>query len=124
MNKRIIHISYLLFSLANCEKIIKNIDIPSCRNCIHFKPMYYNDFLSPLNRCTNLGEKNIITDEIEYDFADTCRKNEEKCGNKGKYFEEEKNIELKILKHSIIRNIPIGITLSLIFFPFGHLFFQ
>jgi len=117
-------ILYLLFSLVNGEPIIKNINIPSCRNCIYYKPANYNnDFTSSLNRCKQFGEKDIVTNEIKYDFADMCRQNEEKCGKKGKYFEEEKNIDLKILKHSIVSNLPIGISLSLVFLPFINIIY-
>ena len=34
------NILYLLFSIINSKKIISNINIPSCINCIHFKPSY------------------------------------------------------------------------------------
>ena len=98
---------YLFLSLlqVSSEKIIKNINIPSCRNCIHYKPFQYNsDFTSRSSKCEKFGEKDIITNEITYDYADSCRKDSSKCGNEGKYFEEEKNIDLKILKHSIVSN--------------------
>ena len=98
-------ILYLLFFIVNGEKIIKNNNIPSCRNCIHFKPNIYSEFKSSSNRCEKFGEKNIITDEIQYDFADLCRKDKDKCGKEGKYFEMEENVDLKILKHNIIKNI-------------------
>jgi len=39
-------LSYFYFYSVNSEKIIKNINIPSCRNCIYYKPsMYENDFM-------------------------------------------------------------------------------
>ncbi len=99
---------YLLFSLVNSNKIIKNINVPSCKNCIHYKPKLLDqDFTSTFNKCEKFGEKDIITDKITYKFADSCRNDETKCGFEGKYFEEEKNITLKILKHKIISNIPI-----------------
>jgi len=108
---------YLLFSLVNSEKIIKNINIPSCKNCIHFQPSIYNkDFTSSLNRCIKFGNKNIISDEISYDFADLCRNDELKCGYEGKYFEEEKNINLKILKHSLLTNLPNFFIITLFSF--------
>ena len=77
---------YLLFAIVNSEQIIKNINIPSCRNCIHYKPSYYtSDFTASFNKCDKFGDKNIITNKISYDYADMCRSNEDKCGNKGKY---------------------------------------
>jgi len=105
---------YLLLSLSASNKIIKNIDIPSCRNCIHYKPTAYNDFSSRLNRCEKFGSKDIITDEITYDFVDFCRDDETRCGKNGKYFEEEKNIDWKIIKHKITSNYIQGITLAIL----------
>ena len=100
-------ILYLLFTIINSEKIIKNINIPSCRSCIHYKPSYSStDFTSSYNKCDKFGEKNIVTNEISYDFAESCRYNENKCGHEGKYFELEKNIELKIFNHQIKSRIP------------------
>ena len=117
------HVLYLLFPLVNCEIFIKNLNIPSCRNCIYYKPSSYNnDFTSSLNRCTKFGEKNIVSNEIKYEFADLCRQKQEKCGNNGKYFEEEKNIDLKILKHSIVSNLPISILFSILFASYICLF--
>jgi len=105
---------YLLLSLSASDKIIKNIDIPSCRNCIHYKPASYNDFSSRLNRCEKFGSKDIITDKITYDFVDSCRDDESRCGKTGKYFEEEKNIDLKIIKHKIASNYFQGIMLAIV----------
>ena len=93
-------ILYLLFIFVNSEKIIKNINIPACKNCIHYKPSYFTtDFTETFNKCDKFGNKNIITNEISYDFADMCRNDENKCGYEGKYFEQEKNIKLKIFTH-------------------------
>ena len=105
---------YLLLSLSASDKIIKNIDIPSCRNCIHYKPAFFNDFSSRLNRCEKFGSKDIITDEITYDFVDSCRDDESRCGKNGKYFEEEKNIDWKIIKHKITSNYIQGTTLAIL----------
>jgi hypothetical protein len=103
-----------LFTLVSSEKIIKNINIPSCRNCVHYKPSYYTtDFTASSNTCDKFGVKNIITNKISYDYADMCRNNENKCGNEGKYFEKEKNVELKIFTHQIISSIPNILLLSI-----------
>jgi hypothetical protein len=103
-----------LYTLVSSEKIIKNINIPSCRNCVHYKPSYSTtDFTGSFNKCHKFGNKNIITNKISYDYADMCRNNENKCGNEGKYFEEEKNVELKIFTHQIISNIPNILLLSI-----------
>jgi hypothetical protein len=97
-------IRYLLLASANCNKIIQNINIPACRNCIHYIPPTYTNFESTLSKCGKYGNKNIITDEITYDFASSCRNDEKKCGIEGKDFEEEENIQLKIINHSLQQN--------------------
>ena len=86
--------------------IIKNSNIPSCKNCIHFEPYLYN--IDDLSRCNKFGEKNIITDEIKKDYTDSCRKDEKKCGFDGKYFEKETdiNLRLKFIKNYWKRNSP------------------
>ena len=99
-------IIYLLLSLVNCEKIIRNVNFPACKNCIHYKPTAYTTFASELNKCEKFGDKNINTDEISYDYADTCREDETKCGIEGKYFEKEKNMNMKIAKHKMTRAEP------------------
>jgi hypothetical protein len=101
---------YLLLQLIQCKEtnsIIKNINTPACRNCIYYQPIISSDdFTSSLNKCKKFGSKDIITDEIKYDYADFCRKDENKCGIEGKYFIEEKNINLKILKHKLVSSLP------------------
>jgi hypothetical protein len=98
---------YLLLTLVNCEKFIRNANIPSCKNCIYFKPNVYNtDFTSSSSECTKFGNKDILTDKISFDYADRCRSDKTKCGEEGKYFEAEKNINLKIFKHKFVSNIP------------------
>jgi hypothetical protein len=78
----------LTSGLSMCsDKIIKNINVPSCKNCIYYKPrMFDSDFTSTLNICEKFGNKNIITDKITYDYADLCRQSDTKCGEEGKYF--------------------------------------
>ena len=96
-------ISYLLLCASNTDKIIKNMHIPACRNCVFYKSDPSSiQFASTFNRCEKFGEKNIVTNEIRYDYADLCRTNESKCGQKGLHFKEENNIVGKIIKHKIL----------------------
>jgi hypothetical protein len=97
-------LSLLAFSTKG-DKIIKNAHIPACRNCINYKPSTIG-FTDSLSRCEKFGVKNIVTNEIRYDFAESCRTDESKCGLQGKYFEEEPNIDLKVAKHYIREKIP------------------
>ena len=102
-------------TIATSEKIIKNIHLPSCKNCKFYKPSYFNgDFASYSNKCVKFGEKNIFTDEITYDYASISRNNENKCGEEGKYFEPERNIDLKIFKHKMITSLPNTLALFLL----------
>jgi len=104
---KFLYLFYLFPYLFQCEKIIKNLNFPACRNCIHYNPSpYNNDFTSTLNTCNNFGTKDIITDKITYDYADSCRNDESKCGKEGKYFKYEPDIDMKILKYSLFKNIP------------------
>ena len=97
--------SFILLSLFQNRQMIRNVDLPSCKNCKHFMPSSYtSDFTSSFAKCNKFGDKNIINDEITYDYVELCRSDENKCGHEGKYFEKEKNIKLKILKHLIIKN--------------------
>jgi hypothetical protein len=66
-----------------------------------------NDFTYSLNKCNKFGSKDIITDEISYDFASSCRNDENKCGYEGKYFIQEKNINFKIFIHNLINKSPL-----------------
>ena len=98
---------YLLLCFVNSEKFIKNINNNSCRNCIHYKPNLLDiDFTSKLSNCQKFGDKDIIKNKITYDYADLCRNDESKCGQKGKYFEKEENINYKILKHKLLSSSP------------------
>jgi hypothetical protein len=100
--------------LANSEKIIRNGNIPSCRNCKYYKPEYYSDFISTINKCEKTGVKDIYTDKIIYDYADLSRKDEKLCGFKGRYVEEEKYANLKVFKYELIKNIPYFAIFTLV----------
>lgn len=106
-----IYLLYLLPILVNCEKMIKNINLPACKNCIHYQVSNNEEFISSLNKCGIFGDKNIVTDKITHDFADYCRNDESKCGKEGKYFVEEPNINMKIWKHSFVKNMPNNLLL-------------
>ena len=107
------YMNLLLLFAANSEKIIKNINIPSCRNCVHYKPGMYNiDFTSTYGKCEKFGEKDVITDKITYNYVTTCRRFDSMCGEEGKYFEEEPNVNAKILIHKFTYFIAIILPVS------------
>ena len=39
-------------------------------------------------KCLSFGEKNVVSGEVSYEYAELCRNNESKCGIKGKYFKD------------------------------------
>jgi hypothetical protein len=95
-------------NIIRSEKIIRNSNIPSCKNCKYYKPEFYSDsFVSKINKCEKTGTKDINTDVINYDYADLSRKDESLCGFKGRYFEQEKRMNLKILKFLVVKNLPV-----------------
>jgi len=102
--------------MINSENLIKNINIPSCKNCIHFKPYVNTDYYNELSKCQKFGKKDIISGKINYDYADNCRKDENKCGNEAKYFVKDDNVDIKYIYYAIIANLPIGIITILIFY--------
>jgi len=72
------------------EKIfIRNTLLPICSKCVHFIEHTNNYPYDPIpsdekhGRCKKFGEMNLITGEIEYDFAKNCRSNTTKCGDFG-----------------------------------------
>jgi len=98
---------FLFFSLYLVgAKQIRNINVPSCRNCIYYKPQIFFEFSSQYSKCDFFGSKDINTNYISYDYANLVREDEKKCGIEGKYFEQGENIEMKIILHNFINNNP------------------
>ena len=72
---------------------IRNGDYPLCKECIYYRPSLF-DLISgeKFGRCTKYGTKEVVAGFISYEYADLCRKNEEKCGLKGKDFFAKPNL--------------------------------
>ena len=74
---------------------IKNANFKSCVNCINFieeKTNYPyeelpNDKL--YGQCKKFGTQDLVTGEIENEFAILCRSDNTKCGISAKYFEKK-----------------------------------
>ena len=75
---------------------------------------YNSNFNSPFHNCEKFGEKNILTGDIEYNSASYCRKDEEKCGKQGKYFEQEPNLKFKMFKHFAVSSLPNVLSLIIL----------
>jgi hypothetical protein len=97
--------SLLKSSSIVSHQFIKNANVPSCKDCIHRIP-YYGNYESSLNKCSKFGEKNIISNEVFYSYADTCRGDENRCGFNGRYFKEDKDVHFKIMKYHAVNNLP------------------
>ena len=76
---------FILFFLSLVSATIKNSQVPLCKNCIHYRP---NPFTSSMSKCSQFGNKDVVTGKIKYDYADLSRIYEDKCGLEGKYFNE------------------------------------
>jgi len=90
---------YILNFLLALPLFIKNNDLPCCVNCIHFIEHKNNYPYDPipdnnLGKCKLFGTKNIVTCEIDNEYASACREDKNKCGQGGKYFQEKDNFEL------------------------------
>lgn len=72
---------------------IKNGNFPLCINCMYFIKDTSNYPYDPppndklFGRCKMFGEQNMVTGELEYDYAATSRIRENKCGTSGQFFE-------------------------------------
>ena len=80
----------LSFPLSPLSSEIKNAYIPPCVHCIHHK--------TENNECMRYGVKDIVTAEVIYEDARDCRRDENKCGYNGLYFEPLSNLKFKMLE--------------------------
>lgn len=89
---------FLLMLLGNFVKkdnlFIKNENNNICINCIHyiervkFEP--YNCYINEnLPQCKKFKTMNIVTGEIDYELAITCRNNIDKCNINSIFFEKK-----------------------------------
>jgi hypothetical protein len=74
---------------------IKNTNFKSCVNCINFIEEKHNYPYEELpndklyGQCKKFGTQDLVTGQIENDFAVLSRSNDKKCGIIGKYFEQK-----------------------------------
>lgn len=80
-------IVYVFIFLYSISAKILNLNLPSCKNCVHF--ILHKELTPLLSTCKKYGTKNLITDIIRYEYADMCRYDNTKCGKNGKDFEEK-----------------------------------
>lgn len=109
----------LFLCLLGPHRLIKNVNIPACRHCVHFSPDGYP-------KCALFGEKDIVTNEIDYSWAETCRQDETKCGKKGAFFEKDETlgIYLKHFRHPIYIYIFKGFIFNMLIIIFLNIINQ
>lgn len=102
-------ISLLLHGMCLSNNKIKNFDNPSCKNCVNF----IHDGSYEFGKCKLFGDKNLVTNEINNDYANRCRDSEDKCGVTGKYF--QRMDDLLVLLRDIKNNrwLPLILFISL-----------
>jgi|LauGreDrversion4_2_1035121.scaffolds.fasta_scaffold51892_2 hypothetical protein len=98
--------------LAVASATINNYQVPLCQNCVHYRP---NIFSPSLSKCSQFGDKNVITGEIKYDYADLSRMSQDKCGLEGKQFNETSLI-IQEIQQAFIHKIPTNFLIALFFF--------
>lgn len=78
------------------DRFILNKDKPICKNCAYYIPYKFPKITEDsikIAKCVKFGRKDLISGKIKYDHVDVCRKDENRCGEYGKYFiEKNKNI--------------------------------
>ena len=74
-----------LFDIVARPRFIKNMKIPSCKNCYFFDRKKSRTYLE-IPKCTKFGVKNIVTGDITYDSANDCRQDANKCGIVANYY--------------------------------------
>jgi hypothetical protein len=89
------------------DPFIRDQEKPSCIECIHYKPDYLA--VSVFNQCTKFGGKDLHTGDILYDYADSVRRDESKCGKAGRYFKRDP------VPFKLRRLVPVIAILGLLF---------
>lgn len=69
---------------------IKNIKSPSCTKCVHFikdtHALINKHNEGEFGKCKLFGKMDVVSGEIEHDYAVICREHLMKCGQRGNYF--------------------------------------
>jgi hypothetical protein len=69
-----------------------------CKNCKHFLPTMYGDKFDigkHMGRCSLYGKINLVTGEIEHEYASIVRSMDSMCGINGTYFEDNSFSEVE-----------------------------
>ena len=75
-------------SFHNTRLLSKTNANSKCTDCLYYEPREH-PFTNGLSKCRRFGERDRESGCITYEYADLCRKNEQKCGQAAKYFEQK-----------------------------------
>jgi hypothetical protein len=87
---------------------IRDMENPSCVECMY----YQAESTSILNKCTKFGGKDLHTGDIVFDYVDSVRYDESKCGKAGHYFKLDSH---KTFKQMVRHLFPWAIIIPLLF---------
>ncbi len=77
---------------STSNTIVSNGIKPACVNCVNYieykRDYPYDELYTKYKygNCSKFGTQNLVNGVIEYDQAAYCRKNDNKCGEDGRYF--------------------------------------
>lgn len=71
--------------------MLKTTIVPICRTCKHLLMdiKYTNDY--SFARCAILGKQCVVSGDINYPYADRCRRDFTMCGDEGIYYEKSQS---------------------------------
>lgn len=85
------HNMHSMTTTAYIDPLHSPMKIPLCKNCKHFKyDMEISDKKNQLQygRCELFGNLDLVTGNIEFQYAAITRDHENQCGLDGKYYKE------------------------------------
>ncbi len=86
-----------MFNIIKRHIFIKNINFNLCKTCIYFMEDRTNYPYNPVpnnekyGKCKLFGEQNLVSGEIQHDYAVWCRQDNTKCGKDGNYYTDKRN---------------------------------
>jgi hypothetical protein len=80
-------LAYLLTTIYTSISFIHSFHLPSCKNCIYYKPSFFDSY--NFGECKKFSKKDNKTDILIYEYTHRCRDNEDECGKNGTYFQRK-----------------------------------
>ena len=84
--------------IKQINKIVLNNNLKLCIDCVYFtkhkskKLCEFSNDTNQLSKCTKFGVKNLVSGEIEYEYANVIRNSNRLCGKLAKHFIQNENI--------------------------------